>query len=45
MEALDIFNEHLIYNAITLLIENITRKNGYLNEYQSIINPSEPDIR
>lgn len=40
-----IFNADLISNAMKLLVESITHRIGFLNEYQSIMNPSDPDIR
>lgn len=39
------FNADLISNAMKLLIESIAHRIGFLNEYQSIMDPSDPDIR
>lgn len=39
------FNANLISNAMKLLVESITQRIGFLNEYQSIMDPSDPDIR
>lgn len=40
-----IFNSDLISNAMKLLIQSISHRIGFLNEYQSIMDPSDPDIR
>lgn len=39
------FDTELISNAMKLLVESITHRIGFLNEYQSIMEPSDPDIR
>lgn len=39
------FDADLISNAMKLLVESITHRIGFLNEYQSIMDPSDPDIR
>lgn len=39
------FDIELISNAMKLLVESITHRIGFLNEYQSIMDPSDPDIR
>lgn len=40
-----VFNANLISNAMKLLVESITHRIGFLNEYQSILDPSDSDIR
>ncbi|XP_025422553.1 rho GTPase-activating protein 190 isoform X5 [Sipha flava] len=39
------FDVDLISNAMKLLVESITHRIGFLNEYQSIMDPSDPEIR
>lgn len=39
------FNADLISNAMKLLIQSISHRMGFLNEYQCIMDPSDPDIR
>ncbi|VVC36948.1 Hypothetical protein CINCED_3A007446 [Cinara cedri] len=39
------FNTDLISKAMKLLVEGITHRIGFLNEYQSIMEQSDPDIR
>lgn len=40
-----VFDVNLISNAMKLLVESITHRIGFLNEYQSIMDPSDPEIR
>lgn len=39
------FDAELISNAMKLLVESIAHRIGFLNDYQSIMDPSDPDIR
>ncbi|XP_050529458.1 rho GTPase-activating protein 190 isoform X3 [Daktulosphaira vitifoliae] len=39
------FNVDLISNAMKLLIQCITHRDGFINENQLIMDPSDPDIR
>lgn len=43
--GMSMFDTELISNAMKLLVESITHRIGFLNEYQSIMDPSDPDIR
>ncbi|XP_050438253.1 rho GTPase-activating protein 190 isoform X3 [Adelges cooleyi] len=40
-----IFNAELISNAMKLLVQSISHRIGFMNEYQTIMDPSDPDIR
>lgn len=39
------FNTDLISKAMKLLVEGISHRIGFLNEYQAIMEQADPDIR